>query len=670
MLNAKLPFIWYGGDYNPDQWPEEVWQEDVRLMKQAHVNVATLPVFAWSLLQPAEDRYAFGWLDRILDLLAENAIYACVATSTAAHPAWMAQRYPETMLVEIDGRRRKFGARVKFCPSSPVYRHYATELARRLGERYKDHPALVAWHIGNEYGGHCYCDVCAEGFRDWLKARYGSLDELNYRWNTAFWSHQVYAWNEVETPTTNGERGNQPYLLDYHRYQSDATLACYRGEYDALKSATPHVPITTNLMSHFKPLDYQAWAPYLDVISWDSYPGPDEARSSTAFRHELMRGLKEGQAWMLMEQTPSQVNWMPYCQIKRPGVMRLLSYQAVAHGADTVMFFQWRRARGGPEKMHSAVVDHVGTPDTRVFRECAELGQELASLGDTLLDSRQRARVAVLFDWQNWWGIEYCTGITKGLDYVALCKKVYAALWERNTAADVVSPSADLSAYDLVIAPTLYMVRPGVAENLKAFVRRGGRLVTTFFSGLVDENDLITLGGYPGELRELLGIWVEETDALLPEQRNRIVMDAPWGAMEGAFACGLLCDVLHLEGARALAHYGEDYYQGMPALTAHAYGQGEAYHVAADGEPAFWSALLGQLCAEIGISAPVEAAGGVEVCQRHQGGQAYTFVMNHNAAPASVRLPWPAWDMLTGRELSGEVTLAAYDVLILSRARR
>lgn len=665
MLNPKLPTIWYGGDYNPDQWPEEVWLEDMRLMKLAHVNVVTLPVFSWAMLQPAEDRYDFGWLDRILDLMAQNGIYACLATSTAAQPAWLSKRYPDTLRTDINGIKRKHGQRVNFCPSSPNYRRYAVELARRLAERYKDHPTLVAWHIANEYGARCYCDLCAEGFREWLKARYGSLEEVNRAWNTNFWSHRFYAWDEIETPTENGERRNQPMLLDYDRFQNDAILECYLGEYRAIKAITPHVPITTNLMGAFKPLDYHTWAPHMDVISWDNYPPLNAVMSNIALRHELMRGLKDGQPFMLMEQTPSQQNWQPYNSLKRPGVMRLWSYQAVAHGADTVMFFQWRRSRGGCEKYHGAVVEHVGHEHTRVFREVQALGEELERLGDALLDARQKARVALLFDWQNWWAVEYSSGPSVALKYVPQVEKYYAALWEQNISADVIRPEADLSQYDLVIAPVLYMLRPGVAENIKRFVEDGGIFVTTFFSGIVDQNDLVTLGGYPGELRPLLGIWAEEIDALFPEMSNRIVMSGQVGRMKGEYRCGMLCDLIHLEGARALATYGDDFYAGRPVLTVNRYGQGQAYYIASDPEPAFLRDFLGTLCDGRGIKPPFDAPAGVEITQRWKGERAFTFVLNHNAEPVRLSLPKQARDLLTGRTLIGAVELAGRDLLIL-----
>lgn len=352
MINLKLPKLFYGGDYNPDQWPKAVWDEDMRLFKLAGVDVATVGVFSWARLQPDELTYDFTWLDEVMDKLHENGVYACLATATAAVPAWLATRYPEVLRTDFEGRRRNYGFRHNFCPNSLTYRHYSRLLAQKLAERYQDHPALLVWHVNNEYGGTCYSDVSAKAFRAWLRTRYGSLDALNEAWNTAFWSHTFYDWDEIVPPNLLSEHRSanktafQGISLDYARFNSDSLLACYREERDALKAVTPDVPITTNFMGTYKPLDYFRWAEHLDVISWDSYPAYDTSVSETAMRHDLMRGLKGGQPFMLMEQTPSQQNWQPYNSLKRPGVMRLWSYQAVARGADTVMFFQLGRLRG------------------------------------------------------------------------------------------------------------------------------------------------------------------------------------------------------------------------------------------------------------------------------------------------------------------------------------
>ncbi|MFC5467924.1 beta-galactosidase [Cohnella suwonensis] len=677
MINERLPKIWYGGDYNPDQWEKSVWDEDLRMFKLAGIDVATLNVFAWANNQPSEDAYEFGWLDEMMDKLHADGVGVCLATSTAAHPAWMARKYPDITRVDFDGNKRKFGGRHNSCPNSPTYRTYSVRMAEKLAERYKDHPALLIWHISNEYGGLCYCDNCAAAFRVWLRGRYGSLEALNRAWNASFWGHTFYDWEEVVPPnglseewrSWNGRTATnfQGISIDYRRFQSDSLLECYKLERDAVKKLTPDVPVTTNLMGAYKELDYHKWAKEMDVVSWDNYPGLDTPYSYTAMMHDLMRGLKEGQPFMLMEQTPSQQNWQPYNSLKRPGVMRLWSYQAVARGADTVMFFQLRRSIGACEKYHGAVIEHVGHEHTRVFRESAALGGELAKLGDALLDSRVQAKVAILFDWDNWWAVELSSGPTIALKYVDELHKHYDALWRANIAVDVVGVDADLSGYDVVIAPVLYMVKPGAARRLETFVEGGGTFLTTFFSGIVDESDLVTLGGYPGELRKLLGIWSEEIDALLPTQSNRIVLRSPEGDLAPSYECGMLCDLIHPESAEVVAEYGEDFYKGMPALTKNAFGKGEAWYLATSPEAAFLQEWLPALCASRGIEPLVaDAPTAVETTVREKDGVRYLFVLNHNPEPAQVDLgSFAGTDLLSGGKLEGVATLAARDLWIV-----
>lgn len=665
----------YGGDYNPDQWPREVWDEDMRLFHLANINVATVAVFSWAYLQPSEDQFSFAWLDEILDLLHENDISVCLATATAAQPAWLDRKHPGVLPVTIDGQKRQHGHRMNFCPNSPEHRRAAQRMARALAERYKDHPALILWHVSNEYGPYCYCDQCAAGFREWLKTRYGSIEEVNRRWYTNFWGHTIHSWDDIVVPSHLSEefsRGGressafQSISLDYRRFMSDSNLACYLGEASILREVTPNVPITTNLMGTFKPLDYHSWAPYLDVVSWDNYPPGNADMGNVAMRHDLMRSLKDGQPFLLMEQTPSQQNWQPYNSLKRPGVMRLWSYQAIAHGSDAAMFFQLRRSRGACEKWHGAVIEHVGHERTRVFRECAELGAELDALNGRVLGSRVAARVAIVFDWENWWAVELSSGPSVALNYLPQVEKYYRALWKRNVMVDLVSESADFGKYDLVIAPVMYMVKPGVAERLEHFVEDGGTFVTTFFSGVADENDLATLEGYPGELRPLLGVWAEEIDALFPDQANRIVMIGEFGCLTGEYKCGLLCDIIHPEGARVLATYGDDFYAGRPVITENSFGEGKAYYVASDPEERFLDAFLAKLCDDQGILPALTTPAGVEATERVKDNSVFTFVLNHNAAPRLVDLgPASRRELLSGEDLTGLVEVPARGVLVL-----
>lgn len=675
MINDKLPKMWYGGDYNPEQWDEKVWEEDDRMFKLAGIDVATINVFSWALNQPDENTYDFAWLDETMDRLHRNGVMVCLATSTAAHPAWMARKYPDILRVDYDGRKRRFGGRHNSCPNSPTYRKYAHLMAGKLAERYKDHPALLIWHVSNEYGGYCYCDNCAAAFRTWLQERYGTLDAVNKAWNTRFWGHTFYDWDDIVVPNAlseewGGNRTNfQGISLDYRRFQSDSLLECYKLEQNELKKRTPDIPVTTNLMGFYPELNYFDWAKEMDVVSWDNYPSLDTPVSYTSMTHDLMRGLKSGQPFMLMEQTPSQQNWQAYNALKRPGVMRLWSYQAVAHGADTVMFFQLRRSIGACEKYHGAVIEHVGHENTRVFRECAELGRELQELGDRILDSRVHAKVAIMYDWENRWALELSSGPSVALHYVDEIHKYYDALYKQNIGVDIISVEEDLSSYDLVIAPVMYMVKPGFSKRVEEFVARGGKFVTTFFSGIVNESDIVSLGGYPGELRNVLGIWAEEIDALYPGQFNEMVLKQDLGELRGGYPCGILCDVIHAETAEVLAEYGSDFYKGTPVLTRNQFGEGQAYYVASSPDSEFLKGFLGHLCAEKGIQPILQTPAGVEVSERVKNNISYLFVLNHNADEVTVHVGGESQtELLTGQKVSDEVTISGHGVMILERA--
>lgn len=675
MINTKLPKIWYGGDYNPEQWDKEVMDEDLRMFKLAGIDVATINVFSWALSQPNEDTYDFTWLDETIDRLWANGTYVCLATSTGAHPAWMARKYPDVLRVDFEGRKHKFGKRHNSCPSSPTFRTYSERMADKLAQRYKDHEAILIWHVSNEYGGYCYCDNCADGFRTWLQERYTTLAQLNKAWYTGFWGHTFYDWEDIVPPNALSEESPgdrscfQAISLDYRRFMSDSLLDCYKLEYNAIRQHAPQVPITTNLMGLYKELNYFKWAPYLDVISWDNYPSLDTPVSLTSMTHDLMRGLKDGQPFMLMEQTPSQQNWQKYNSLKRPGVMKLWSYQAVAHGADTILFFQLRRSAGACEKFHGAVIEHVGHEHTRVFRECAELGNELGRLSDKVLDARVKARVGIVFDWENRWAVGLSSGPTIALDYVDEVHKYYDALFQQNIQADMIGTDTDLTGYDIVIAPVLYMVKEGYAKRVEDFVRAGGIFLTTFFSGIVGEDDRVTLGGYPGELRSVLGIWAEEIDALFPDQSNEIQLNAQWGELEGNYQCGILCDLIHAEGAEVKAVYGKDIYQGMPALTVNTYGAGQAWYVATSPEPSFLQGLLGNLCRDKGITALIPHVPGVEISTRtNDNNESFFFILNHNDQATSISLgDLKGTDLLSGNFCENTVTLSPKAVLIIEK---
>lgn len=663
----RVKEILYGGDYNPEQWPEEVWEEDMRMLKKAHINEVTLNVFSWAALQPDEDTYCFEKLDRIMEYVRENGLKVCMATSTGAHPAWMAKRHPDILRTDFEGRKHKFGGRHNSCPNSPAYRLYAPKLAGELARRYQDYDNIVAWHISNEFGGECYCENCEKAFREWLKEKYKTIEELNRCFNTAFWGHTFYDWDEIVLPNILSEHLDedltmfQGISLDYRRFMSDSMLDCFRLEYDAIKEVTPEIPITTNLMGFYKYLDYQKWARYMDFASWDSYPQPQDGPEITALNHDLMRGVKEQNPFVLMEQTPSVTNWHPYNRLKRPGQMRLLSYQAAAHGADAIQFFQIRRTVGACEKFHGAVIDHAGREDTRVFREVAELGEELSRLKGAFLGGRTPARTAIVFDWDNWWALEYSAGPSMFMKYLDAIRDYYRAAFEQNVPVDIISTEDSLAPYKVVVAPLLYMTKTGYDEKLRNFVREGGTLVTTYFSGIVEEHDLVIPGGYPGHLRDILGIWVEEDDALSEEESNFFYYDGE------RYPARILCELMHLTGAKALSAYEEDFYQGMPVVTVNDFGKGKAYYVGTRSNAAFYEKFMKNVFAEAGVASVMETPRGVEASVRETERGTVLFLLNHTQEKARVVLKHDYTDLLGGKDYrAGDcVELEKKDVLIL-----
>ncbi|SFQ40676.1 beta-galactosidase [Salibacterium halotolerans] len=671
-MNKQSSKIWFGGDYNPEQWEKDMWPEDIRMFKLAGIDVATLNVFSWALNQPDEITYNFEWLDEIMNKLYENGIYTCLATSTAAHPAWMAKKYPDILRVDFYGRKRKFGGRHNSCPNSTTYNKFAGRMAEKLSERYKDHPAVLMWHVSNEYGGYCYCENCAKNFRVWLKEKYKDLPTLNKAWNTRFWGHTFYEWDEIVPPNdlseeTEGQISDfQGISLDYRRFQSDSLLASYQTEYNSIRKHDSKTPITTNFMGLYPELNYFKWAPYLDVISWDNYPSIGTPVSMTAMTHDLMRGLKSGQPFMLMEQTPSQQNWQPYNSLKRPGVMRLWSYQAVAHGADTVMFFQLRRSIGATEKYHGAVIEHAGHEDTRVFKETAALGEELYQFSDQIVDSTITSKAAIVFDWENRWAIELSSGPTVALDYVEEIHNYYAAFFQQNISVDLISPSEDLSAYDIVVAPVLYMVKEGFADKLKRFTADGGTFITTFFSGIVNENDIVVTGGYPGELKDLLGIWVEEIDALPPEENNTIVLKNKEGFNKKEYTCNILYDIIHVNEAEIVADYGEDFYAGTPVVTKNNYGRGKAWYIGSSADADFISDLVLKLAQEKNIEPSLPPVDDVEVTVREKNNTKIYFILNHSNEKKVIETGnEEKRNLLNGQTIKNSVELFGKDLLIL-----
>ncbi|RQX10181.1 beta-galactosidase [Micromonospora ureilytica] len=673
-LSAKVPF---GGDYNPEQWPEDVWKQDYRLFDTARIDLVTLGVFDWALTQPAEDTYDFTLLDRVVERASAEGRGICLATGTGAHPPWLARAYPEVTRTDFEGRKHRFGQRHNSCPSSPVFRRLSTELARRVARRYADTPAVLAWHVGNEYGGACYCALCAAGFRDWLRHRYGTLDELNEAWYTTFWSHTFTDWDEIEPPSALTEHWRGPdhtafpgITLDYLRFTSDAMLTNFRDEKAAIRESSPTLPVTTNFMGMYRPVDYHRWAAQLDFVSWDNYPPDDESAARMALTHDLMRGLKDGQPFWLMEQTPSFTACRDVNPLKRPGLMRLWSWQAVAHGADAVLFFQLRASRGASEKYHGAVIGHAGRSDTRVFREIAELGAELERLGPASLGARTPARVALLFDWDSWWALELSDGPSRLVRYQQVVLAYHRALWDAGVDLDVVAVTADLSRYDVVVAPALHLLKGDLPQRLEAVATRGGSVLTTYLSGRVDENDQAFLTDVPGPLGQLMGVRVDEWDARGPEVVNPVRLGD--GAAQVDVDARLLFELVVPQGAQVIGTYQADFYAGTPAVTRNAFGAGDGWYVAAGLDQTGVSWVVRQVLDRHDLLGPYPDVPDVESAVRvAPDGSRLLFLLNHRAEPVEVTARTGGVDMLTGdRTAAGAaLRLPAYGVVVLEEDR-
>lgn len=645
MDKLRTGKLLHGGDYNPEQWLHmpDILKQDISYLKKSKCNAVSLGIFSWSVLEPEEGNFNFEWMGQIIDSLHENGISTILATPSGARPKWMSDKYPEVLRVDETGHRNFYGERHNHCYTSPVYREKVKIINSELAKRFAKHPGVVLWHISNEYGGECYCSLCQEKFREWLENKYQTIERLNQSWCTAFWSHTYQSFDQIEAPSKRGESGLHGLVLDWKRFVTDRTVDFMKHEISAVRPFHEELPVTANMMYYYDGLNYHKFKDIADIISWDSYPSWHKWEESwtamdTGMYHDIMRSIKK-KPFLLMESCPSATNWQAVSKLKKPDMHELSSLQAIAHGSDSVLYFQWRQSRGSSEKFHGAVVDHYGGCDTRVFKDVTQVGNALERLCEVQA-SHTKARVAVIYDWENKWAMEAARGPRNdGLYYKETVEKIYQGFRRLGLNVDVIDMEDSLTDYQAVAAPMLYMYRAGFPEKARAFTENGGILIGTYWSGIVDENDSCFLEGTPHGLMDIFGLRSQEIDGLYDGETNHLILKDPsLLPIRQSYECRNLCELCELKGAEPIMVYGEDFYAGRAAFTRNPYGKGAAYYIGADMEPAFYEDVIPMLLKREGISLPFhqKLPAGIEITERLKDHITYRFIQNFSRNSADI----------------------------------
>lgn len=671
ILHTKK--ILHGGDYNPEQWLShpEILEQDIAYFKKAHINEVSMGIFSWAVLEPREGEYHFEWMEEIIEKLYQNEISVILATPSGARPKWLADKYPEVLRVDESRHRNLYGLRHNHCYTSPVYREKTRRMNMELAKRFGNHPAVIAWHISNEYGGECHCELCQNEFRNWLKEKYQTIDNLNRAWATTFWSHIYNDFSQIESPSSRGESALHGLNLDWKRFVTDRTVDFAKHEIQAIRDAGSFKPTTVNLMYDYQGLNYHKFADVVDIISWDNYPQWHKKQEyltamDDGMQHDIMRSIQR-KPFLLMESCPAATNWQPISKLKKPGMLKAASLQAIAHGSDSVLYFQLRQSQGSSEKFHGAVIDHYGGDDTRVFKEVTNLGSDLECLAE-ITGTETKAKVAVVFDWENRWALEDAQGPrNEGLFYKETVEKSYYAFRKQGLDVDVIDMEQDFSEYQILAAPMLYMFKGDFSERVRQFVADGGQFILTYWSGIVDETDLCYLGGTPHGLLDVLGLRSTEIDALYEDEYNLgiPVVNNEMG-LEQTWKCSKLCDLVKVSTADVMAVYGQDFYEGMPTFTKNSYGKGNAYYICADFEQGFYDEVYRKIAEKANIKGPLEnIPEGIEVTARYSEDYQYLFVQNFNRHTVELMLPVEEMEVLLGNYQNASI--GSLETVILKR---
>lgn len=642
----NLDHLIHGGDYNPEQWLDrpDILEKDIEYLKKANCNAVTLGVFSWAVLEPREGEFAFEWMEQIIENLYKNGISTILATPSGARPKWLSDKYPEVLRVDESRHRNLFGARHNHCYTSPIYRDKVKKINSELAGRFANHPGVILWHLSNEYGGECHCELCQEAFRDWLREKYQTIEEVNKRWSTTFWSHCYQDFSQIESPSPRGEKALHGLNLDWKRFVTHQTAEFAKFEAETVRPYNEQMPITINMMYYYDGLNYFKFKDLVDIISWDTYPCWHKRKDSqvamdTGMFHDIMRSIKN-QPFLLMESTPSATNWQGVSKLKKPGMHELSSLQAIAHGSNSVQYFQWRQSIGASEKFHGAVVEHYGGCDTRVFQDVKNLGKRLEDL-HVIAKTNMESEVAVIYDWENKWALEDAEGPRNdGMHYKETVQKHYSGLRRLGLNVDVIDMECDISKYRILAAPLAYMFREQFELRIRKFVQDGGILIMGCFSGIVDETDRCFLEGTPHGLLDVLGMRSAEIDGLYDWEENHMKSCAnDWLNPEKLYICKNLCEIIKVSSAKVLMKYTEDFYKDSPAFTVNQFGQGEAYYIGTDAEQEFFDDIYRRIVMQAELQNPgkEDIPDGVEVTVRTYGDKTYTFIQNFNPWEVSYR---------------------------------
>jgi len=660
--------FFFGADYYPEQWPEERWPEDVRLMKEAGFNVVRLAEFAWAKMEPNEGQFDFAWLDRAIEILSAHGIQVVLGTPTASPPVWLMAKQEDLFLVEQNGVRQSYGLRREYCPSHPLYRHHTELIVNQMADHFKDTPAVIGWQIDNEFGDRCFCSICRAEFHKWLQKRYDTLEKVNKTWGTIFWSHVYTDWSQIPVPLTTARSHNPGLALDYRRFMSDTYRDYQKFQIDLIRRHCPGHFITHNLMGFgYNQLNYYDNTADLDIVSWDNYlrmqwgMQAEVDHAIAALSHDTMRGLKKQNFWV-MEQQSGGGGWEHVAVPPKPGELRLWTYQSIAHGADAIVYFRWRTARTGTEQYWQGILEHHGIPGRR-YTEVSQVGEELQKISEIITGSRIKPQVAIMQSYDTRFAFQVQPNNPR-FGYEKHIQDIYRGFYYNNITVDIVSEKDPLIGYKVVIVPAMYILTEETAKNLEIFAANDGIVVFTPRTGVKDKSNTVVNMKLPGLVAKMCGIEIEEYISMPIDQDNRVQFGLP--ELEDEFPASVWADVIEPKGAKVIAWHTQDFYAGKPAATINRFEKGKVIYLGVMGDSAYYLAIAHWISELAGVEPLLVTPSGVEVTERWQGETRLLFVLNHNSTPQDFSLESPCFELLSGKNVLGHISIAPLDVLILT----